>query len=530
MKKVLALMLAVLMLAALLTGCGGGQEEVAAPAQNDVAQPSAGGEEEAGGGEEEAFTRFEDMETVNVYMMAWGQWDGFEQVAEEINKITEEKINVHCNINQIFIAQYANQIGMDLAAKTPIDLAMIGAGGASSFSSMSSQNMLTPLNDLLPYYAPELYGMMTKYLPANTVDGQIQAVPALRMYNTSEWLLMRQDILDALDLTAEAEAVDSWSSLEALLIKVRDAQDELPPELQTNCVLGLQNAKGGVVAYNGLEYVADKFAENKAYDYLGLMYLAVDPDTNEVMPWIISDETKALFDRMADYYDEGLLYKDAATTDDYSDNMMAAGMAFAYFCNGEYGAPANKSTTTGYQIYGKVAVPIGITTSYVNSWGWGIPSTAESPEAAAALLNLMYTDADIENLLVWGIRGRDYELNDQGEAYFLDTAQYRGLEFFYGNQFNAYPSVGQGSDFRARQWEDNEAGQVSPYFGLTVDSTAITNELTAVQAVIDKYYPTLGCGAVKTDEVWDQFKQELYDAGLQAIIDHYQAAVDEFVG
>jgi|GEM_PF-262014 len=527
MKKFLALTLAILMLVALLAGCGGQQEEAAPPAQNGSAEPSGG--EEAGGGEE-AFTRFEDMETVEVYMMAWGQWDGFEQVAEEINKITEEKLNVHCNLHQIFIAQYANEMGMMLAAQETIDLCMIGAGGASSFSSMSSQNMLTPLNEYLPVYAPELYGMMQKYLPANTVDGNMLAVPALRMYNTSEWLFMRTDILEHLGLTEEAMAIDSWSDFEALLQKVYEAEDSLPAELQTNCILGQQNGSGGVIAYNGLDYVSDDFAGNKAYDYLGLMYLAVDPETNEVMPWIISDETKALFDRMYDYYNAGYIYKDAATSTDYSDNMMAAGMCFAYFCNGEYGAAENKSSTTGRNLTGFVAVPIGITTSYVNSWGWGIPSTAESPEAAAALLNLMYTDPEIENLLVWGIRGRDYELNEEGEAYFLDGAQYQGLEFFYGNQFNAYPSVGQGGDFRQRQWEDNESAPLSPYFGLTVDSTAITNELTAVQAVIDKYYPTLGCGAVKADTVWEQFKQELYDAGLQAVIDHYQAAVDAFVG
>lgn len=39
---------------------------------------------------------------------------------------------------------------------------------------------------------------------------------------------------------------------------------------------------------------------------------------------------------------------------------------------------------------------------------WMISSTTDVPEAAMKFLNLTYTDADVINLLIYGIEGRDY--------------------------------------------------------------------------------------------------------------------------
>lgn len=43
-----------------------------------------------------------------------------------------------------------------------------------------------------------------------------------------------------------------------------------------------------------------------------------------------------------------------------------------------------------------------------------ISSTTDVPEAAMKFLNLTYTDADVINLLIYGIEGRDYVKNDDG--------------------------------------------------------------------------------------------------------------------
>ena len=53
-------------------------------------------------------------------------------------------------------------------------------------------------------------------------------------------------------------------------------------------------------------------------------------------------------------------------------------------------------------------------TGDINAVSWMIASTTDVPEAALKFLNLTYTDKDIVNLLIYGIEGRDYIMNDDG--------------------------------------------------------------------------------------------------------------------
>ncbi|MCQ2452817.1 MAG: ABC transporter substrate-binding protein [Oscillospiraceae bacterium] len=537
-KKLLALLLAFIMIAGMLAGCGSSNSETVAPAEKpaaEAAEPAEEAEEAEEAEDEEVFTRFDDLETVNMVMMAWGAWDGVKEVEEEVNKITEAEINVHVNVTQIPIWQYGDQVGLMLAGGESIDLMMCGAGGATGFLTLASNNQLMDIKDILPVYAPGIMELMAdpahNYMPANNMDGKQLAVPALRMYTTAEWIFMRRDILEALDLTEQADAIDSWSDLEEALKVVRDAQPTLPAELQTNCVLGQQNSKGIYLSINGCDFSADAWADNKAEDYLGSMYMGCDPETDTVYFNYTTDAAIEHYNMMRKWAQEGLLYPDAPTSTDYSDNMCAAGMCFAYPCNGEYGCAAEKSKTTGYPLMAKKVAGFPITTAYPQGWSWAVPVTAENPEAAAAVLNLMYTNKDVENLFVWGIEGRDYAVNEIGEAYRLeDTCKYQAIEFFYGNQFNAHGSVGQGATIREEQWADNTSGRMSKYFGFCVDTTPIANEMTAVQNVIDQYQPQLQSGLVDAASIMDAYEKDLKDAGVDVIVQYYQDSLNAWLG
>ncbi|MCQ2558150.1 MAG: hypothetical protein MJ135_03415, partial [Oscillospiraceae bacterium] len=186
-KKLIALLLAFIMVAGMLAGCGSSNSETVAPAEKPAAEAADAADEaeDAEEEDEEAFTRFDDLETVNMVMMAWGAWDGLKEVEEEVNKITEAEINVHVNVTQIPIWQYGDQVGLMLAGGESIDLMMCGAGGATGFLTLASNNQLQDIQDILPVYAPgimELVGNPAhNYLPANNMDGKQLSVPALRM-------------------------------------------------------------------------------------------------------------------------------------------------------------------------------------------------------------------------------------------------------------------------------------------------------------------------------------------------------------
>ena len=160
-----------------------------------------------------------------------------------------------------------------------------------------------------------------------------------------------------------------------------------------------------------------------------------------------------------------------------------------------------------------------ITTSSCTKFVWAVPVTATEPEAAVKMMNLMYTDARIANLLTWGIEGRDYQVKD-GIACYMDgqdantVCAYHTSDFVYGNQFLALPWEGQAADFRQTSMEDMLAAQASAYLGFSCDTSGIENELTALTNAINEYLPGLDSG-ISDDEQYSAFLEKLEKSGVR---------------
>ena len=238
-----------------------------------------------------------------------------------------------------------------------------------------------------------------------------------------------------------------------------------------------------------------------------------------------SDDYRTIMERVKDWYDSDLVYKDSATSQDGSDQSMAHGVTFSYCCQSEFGVEQQKQKETGYEVLCIPYVDVPIQTGNGNSWAWGVPVTSEEPEAAVAFMNLMYTNKEIEDLFVYGIEGRDYELNEEGEACLLDTVEYQSSDFFWGNQFIAYPAEGSGADFRERSPEQMKEAEISPYYGCVVDTDPMANTITALKNVLLKYQNNLESGSADLSSL-DQMLEELEAAGLQEYLDYYQEQPD----
>lgn len=251
-------------------------------------------------------------------------------------------------------------------------------------------------------------------------------------------------------------------------------------------------------------------------------------DNGIVQNFFESDEYQSQIELVRGWYEDGLVYKDAATTVETGDTLMKNGVAFATFLSAEYGVEATKGATIGREIVCVELCEIPVQTYYVNQWAWCVPATAENPEAAVAFMNLMYTNAEIENLFVYGIEGRDYELTEEGEARILENAEYQSSDFLFGNQFLAYPAEGNGGDFRTLAEEDLKNATQSPYLGFVVDTDPIANELTAISNVLNKYEKGLESGTVDPSVI-DTMTEELDAAGAPEIIEYYQNCLDEWL-
>ena len=417
-------------------------------------------------------------------------------------------------------------------AKGP-DLILCTAIPVVGFQTLTSQSQLADITDLLPVYAPDAYEMMKEYLPATTLNGRIYAMPCYRMYNASYNLIMRKDVLDTLGLTEKAQNIKSWSEYEAILQEVHDRQSELPEDQKTPWMIASNSAEGDVVSSLSTWYVDDEFAKNSGFDVLqdSKKLIYVDTETDTVSSYFETEAYRKPCERAYDMMQKGLVHPDSQTLTDGGDNLMATGTIFSYHTKGEEHVKFDKQNATGHELVVVKTIDIPIQSFDVSTWAWAVPSNSQNQEAAVAFMNVLFTNADVENLFVYGIEGRDYELVD-GEVKQLDTMEYQCSDFFFGNQFAAYPTVGMGADFRQISEQHTKEAPMSKYYGLVIDTTSISNELTAIQAVIAKYGVALTSGTVDPDDPVagiDAFNAALKDAGVDTVIAEYQRQLDAWL-
>ena len=491
---------------------------------------SAFAEEEEVAGGEEAAEGFEDIVEINMIGLGFFGEGGKEEVLDAINEIAEEEIGVHVNDTIMDIQTYMSQVPLMMTdTSNPVDLVMLTSIPTTSFSTFTAQKQLTDITEYIDEYAPEMKELMAPYISATTVGDTVYGVPAYRIYNSNYYIVMRKDILDELGLTEQAQNIKSWSDYKAILQAVHDAQDSLPAELQTTAMVCNNDTQGSVLTGMYTDLATDEFSGNFGFEVLGdsNRIIMVDED-GKVQNYFATDDYRKTIERVIDFYNSDLVYKDAATAQDGADQLTANGVSFSYCVQSEFGVEQAKTNATGYEVICVPYVGVPIQTSNGNSWGWAVPVTSEEPEAAVAFMNLMYTNPEIENLFVYGIEGRDYEVNEAGEACLLDTKEYQNSDFFFGNQFNAYPAEGTGSDFRELALADMQAAEISPYYGCVVDTDPIANEITALKAVLLKYENGLESGSSDIADL-DTMLKELEDAGMQDYLAYYQESLDNWL-
>lgn len=514
MKKLFALLIVLVMTVSMLNACGkseGSKEET-----NNI----TGAATATGSATATKPAQQEDMAEINIMAMSLGPMgEGKTAVEDAINAITEKEINTHVTLTFVEVGSYTQQLGLAITGNEKVDLCLLTPIPGSSFSSLLAQNQLVALNDLLPQYASETVKEVGNLIKGTTVNGSIYAIPTYRDMASNAYIIARKDQLESAGQLDAFNNMKTWSEFEKVMKAVTAKND----------ISGISNgdAQGTIVTLGGLDAGADNFAENFTFDTLGDQYKIIASDKNgKVYDCFESASYKNAIDRAHKWYEDGLVYKDAATSKDTGDTLMKSNVTFSYVNMGETNVVANKTGATGHDVVVNKIASYILNTAATTKFCWGVPVCATEKEAAVKFMNLMYTNKDIMNLLVYGIEGRDYVVKD-GVANFpegvtAENVPYHSNDFLWGNSFIAYPWASTANE-REESKAVMDATPVSPFLGFTCDTSKISNELTAIQNVVSEYEPGLESG---TTNNYDEFIKKLKNAGIDKIITEYQTQLD----
>ena len=501
-KRVLAALLVAAMTLG-LTACGG--------SDNGSVNGTESGSSKADGNYDQvtyAYCTFNNIPTE----------EDLDVVEEAINKITREKIGVEVTLQPMAIADYSSKVSLALQGGEKIDI----FESLGDFNNYVATDMTYELNDLLTEYGQGIKDTVgDDWLAACTADGEIMGVPTMKPVALTPMVIYRQDIADELGI--DMSQVNSMEDMTDVLKQVKEAYPDMTP------LAPVQAGEVGVSTnYGQVDFLTD--------DRNSPTGVLIGDDLT-VQDLFSTDLFKEKCDLVRSWYNDGLVMQDAATTTSAAAELMSSGNYFCYIAAYSY-PEADTAASLQMQcgsnpIGAKIIGDAYLSTGDLNAVSWMIASTTDVPEAAMKFLNLTYTDADIINLLIYGIEGRDYVLNDDGTVSYPEGEDATTVPYTaqlscgtLGNFFLMYPTAG--TDPASLDWEleQNKTAKTSPAMGFTFDTSSVKTQYTAVKNVVTQYLPGLVCGSLDPDTEIDKFVSALNDAGYQDILNAKQEQLD----
>ena len=159
-----------------------------------------------------------------------------------------------------------------------------------------------------------------------------------------------------------------------------------------------------------------------------------------------------------------------------------------------------------------------------------ITAGSQNPERTAMVLDLMKFDTYLNRLLILGIEGDHYSINEQNEYSELENstnfaANALSVSWAIKNGELKEAGVPEREQVITDAWE--ERVEMNPTITFVFDDTNVTAYMSAVDSVLADYIPMLQLGLVDdVDATIDECIQKCYDAGLQNIYDEFYTQYD----
>ena len=507
MKRKIALLLTLAVGVSALAGCGGGDDKKNNAGGTQGGSASAGGE-----------INF-DEEPYEATLMYWAASDprDLEAVEAAFNELTLEQLNIKVNLMPLTLGTYTQQIQMILSSDDALD---IFPYFGSSMGNYIDADYLVDMNEYLETCGQDLIDIIgMDDIQCGSLNGFLAGVPNMHERTNPEAFIMRTDLLEETGFTA-----DDIKTAEDMT-KVFAAVHEKHPDI---------TVYGGT---NGQSYPLG--ISLSIVDPLGGGNFGVLPDNGQTLTienWYESEEFMEACKLVRGWYEAGYTSADFATCTDSGESLMRAGNLFCFTAPGKPNTKAEKDAQTGYDTTCVIVSPDVCYTQTTNGILYGISSNSEDPEKAMILLNWIFKTKEANDLLNWGIEGRDYVVKDDGtldfpEGVTTENANYH-MDFGWAllNQYNSYVWTGNDADVWDQYQAVRDNAIMSKAYGFIFDTTPVLNELSALTAVSEEYLTTIGSGSVDPEPALAEFNEKLYGAGLQTVIDEKQAQFDAWYG
>lgn len=525
LKRIFSLLMCVSMGAALLTSCGGGQSQTKespeskteAAKTTETAEKTSGGDKSSG--QDDVWTGEVDH-IVMTYAHAGVEPAGLDAVLAAINEITVKKIGVEIEFKPVSIFELASNSAMWIAGGEQLDIMVVAYTGLKPFI---DQGMLMDISGIISEQGSYLTQLSESYDFIVEKNGGVYGLMTLPVLYKGGSIMLAVDDLKAAGLDYTNGQTVTLDDVDQILAAIKAVKPDSYP-LQT---YGSAPATGYTILHDTL-----------GADYASGVIMGLD--STKVVNYFETPEYKSFLEHIRGWYENGYIMKEAATADITEQNdKWKNGDASAQFNDGSEGHRLSAEFKSGREMILLTLVePYCTSNSESASVYWTVPVTSKHPEAAVRFLDFLYQDgfgdAEISNLLTWGIEGVNYVMVDEESR---EIGYPEGVDAS-NNTYEGLPFVGYGSNSYVRgdnAVEEDAAREATALtrktkgVGFSYDPGNMTNQIIAVNAVISEYQAALETGSADLEPIYAEFIQKLHANGIDEIIADKQAQFDEWL-
>lgn len=458
----------------------------------------------------------EEMTTVSLYIPTLANYseDAVAEVSEALNAYLAENYGLQVELQYTEIGNFEQTINLAMTTDE-VDVTCFFTD-KGQLPVLVNNNQLLDITDYYAGASDELKNTFTEAeLSSSSVNGRMYGLPRKYQYGGGAVAVLNKDIVEEMGI--DPKSINSMEGLGEVLYQVQEAHPEL------SYVMAPQTSKEMTWSYPW-----DRNIGKTGFAY------AENFESTELKSIFELDSFREFCSYTNKWYQDGLIMADAISNTMEGSDLVSAGTAFACLHNADIDPLdtiyANTVTTDW------IVKPHAVSTD-IGNLQYGISANSAHPEESFELLSALYTDAELQTLLAFGIEGKHYVINEDGEADYPEgmdstnepyggfsaTATYPNYLLLPAKAFAAL------DDYKTAVDEWNKNMTVTSTFGYVFDIAEYADFVTAYTNLQDKYKDVLLTGSIALDDVLPAIQSELEAIGFYEVLAEMQTELDAFV-
>lgn len=429
----------------------------------------------------------------------------------ELNDRLKKDLNMKLELTYIPWSNYSQKLELALSTGEDYDLFWYGAPFVSYYY---TKGYIQPLDELLGQHGEDL----VKHIPEGNfkqyeIDRKLWAIPSQAFTSAGKFssVMVRQDLLEKVGMSE----INTIADLEQFFKSMQAIDPSYYGYLETD---------------RGHEMLWRELTDRNYSSLDERMLFIVDEDSGEMLSYVETELYKQVAQLRESWVKQGiidinLVGNPAAKFDQENAGklLFRVGAVSRAMENLQTARNADPNARLR-EYYLAKDKPKFITTP--GNEAFMITTASENPERAMMFMNWILHSKENYNLIIYGVEGKDYELED-GKIKQLTNDQLM-YEWMWRNKDYFTAPAGLEDDIIDDMLTNDENSRISKLFGFHFNEESVKHEVAQVMAVYKEKFEPISFGLASYEEYYDDALAALKKAGFDIVFAEVQRQFQQF--